>query len=332
MRFHNIHSIMAGKMMVHLGYAISSEEHRPNDIIKHAQRAEAAGFGFALISDHFHPWLDQQGQSPFVWSVIGGIAHATKHLRLGTGVTCPTVRIHPAILAQATATTAAMMPERFFFGVGTGENLNEHILGDHWHPFEKRAEMLEEAIQLIRELWRGENTTHYGKHYMVENARLYTLPDVPPPIMIAASGEKMARLAGRISDGLISTSPEPKVVEAFESDCEVSRPHYGKLTVCCHPDEAEARKIAHKWWANTGLHGELGQELATPAHFEQAVKNVTEDDVANELICGNDPEKHKQKIRDFIQAGFDHVYIHQVGPDQDTFFKFYEREVMPAFL
>jgi coenzyme F420-dependent glucose-6-phosphate dehydrogenase len=318
--------------MVQLGYAISSEEHHPNDIIQHAQRAEATGFTYALISDHFHPWVDQQGHSPFIWSVIGGIAHATQRLRLGTGVTCPTIRIHPAIMAQAAATTAALMPERFFFGVGTGENLNEHILGDHWPPFDKRADMLEEAIQLIRKLWEGESTTHYGKYYTVENARIYTLPDVLPPIMIAASGEKMAKRAGSLGDGLISTSPQPKVVEAFESESEVSRPHYGKLTVCCHPDEAEARKIVHKWWPNSGLQGELGQELPTPAHFEQAAKNVTEEDVAKEVVCGNDPEQHKQKIREYIEAGFDHVYIHQVGPDQDTFFKFYEREIMPAFM
>jgi coenzyme F420-dependent glucose-6-phosphate dehydrogenase len=318
--------------MVNLGYAISSEEHRPNDIIKHAQHAEALGFGYALISDHFHPWLDQQGQSPFVWSVIGGIAHATRTLRLGTGVTCPMIRIHPAILAQAAATCAAMMPDRFFFGVGTGENLNEHILGDHWAPFEKRAAMLEEALQVIRQLWEGETTTHYGEYYTVENARIYTLPDTPPPIMIAASGEKMAALAGRIGDGLISTAPEAKVVEAFEDSSTVSRPHYGKLTVCCHPDEDEARKIAHKWWANTGLPGELNQELPTPAHFEQAVKTVTEDSVAEKVVCGNDPEKHQQKIQEFVEAGFDHVYIHQVGPDQMAFFRFYEQEVLRVFV
>src|SRR5687767_4599123 len=171
-----------------LGYAISSEEHQPNKLVEMARRAEETGFTFALISDHFHPWVDAQGHSPFVWSVIGGIAQVTDTLRLGTGVTCPTVRIHPAILAQAAATCAAMMPGRFFFGVGTGENLNEHILGDHWPPVDTRRDMLDEAVEIIRLLWQGGTHSFEGAYYTVENARLYTLPDEPPPIMVAAAG------------------------------------------------------------------------------------------------------------------------------------------------
>src|ERR687883_157173 len=187
--------------MVELGYALSSEEHTPNDLVRYARRAEEVGFAFALISDHYHPWLDQQGQSPFVWSVVGAIAHATQRLRLGTGVTCPTMRIHPAIVAQAAATAAAMMPGRFFLGVGTGENLNEHILGDRWPEADVRREMLEEAVEVIRLLWQGGQRSHHGRHYTVENARVYTLPETPPPIIVAASGPKAAELAGRIGDG-----------------------------------------------------------------------------------------------------------------------------------
>src|ERR671923_2146837 len=170
------------------GLALSSEEHPPRDLVQLAQRAEETGLEFAMISDHFHPWTDAQGQSPFVWAVIGGIAQATERLRLGTGVTCPIVRLHPAIVAQAAATAAAMMPGRFFLGVGTGENLNEHILGDRWPPYDIRLERLEEAVQVIRLLWQGGVQTHRGRHYTVENARIYTLPDRPPPIMVAASG------------------------------------------------------------------------------------------------------------------------------------------------
>jgi G6PDH family F420-dependent oxidoreductase len=178
--------------MVEIGYKLSSEEHRPNDLVRYAAMAEDAGFTFALISDHYHPWIDTQGQSPFVWCVIGGVAQSTKRLRLGTGVTCPTVRMHPAIVAQATATAAAMLEGRFFFGVGAGENLNEHVVGQGWPETEVRQERLREAVEIIRMLWRGGYQSHHGRHYTVENARLYTLPETLPPLMIAAGGPKSA--------------------------------------------------------------------------------------------------------------------------------------------
>src|SRR5690349_22926050 len=174
--------------MLEIGYSLSSEEHRPNDLVRAARRAEEVGFTFALISDHFHPWIDKQGQSPFVWSVLGGIAQATERLRLGTGVTCPILRYHPAILAQAAATVAAMMPGRFFLGVGTGENLNEHVLGQHWPPYTVPLEMLEEAIGVLRLLWQGGVQSHRGRYYTVENARIYTLPEQPVPIYVAGTG------------------------------------------------------------------------------------------------------------------------------------------------
>ncbi|MBZ0293529.1 MAG: TIGR03557 family F420-dependent LLM class oxidoreductase [Anaerolineae bacterium] len=318
--------------MVQFGYALSSEEHRPNDLVDDARRAEARGFKFALISDHFHPWVDSQGEGPFVWSLIGAIAYSTERMQLGTGVTCPLIRIHPAILAQAAATAAAMMPGRFFFGLGTGENLNEHVLGDHWPPYERRSDMLREAVEVIRKLWEGESTTFYGKYYTVENARLYTLPEQPIPIMIAAAGENSASLAGEIGDGLITTSSDAEVVQNFDAKGASSRPHYGKLTVCCHEDAAEARKIVLDLWPTAGLKGELSQELPTPAHFEQAAKNVTEEDIAEAIVCGNDVEAHKQKVQAFLDAGIEHIYVHQIGPDQDAMFKFYEKHIFPAFL
>src|SRR5919202_36572 len=179
-------------MVLQLGYTLSCEEHGPNELVRNARAAEEAGFEFATISDHFHPWIDAQGESPFVWSVIGGVSQATERLRLGTGVTCPLIRIHPGIVAQAAATSAAMMQGRFFLGVGTGENLNEHILGDRWPAPDERLEMLEEAIVVMRLLWQGGFQRHRGKHYTVENARIYTLPEEPVPVMVAAAQTQAA--------------------------------------------------------------------------------------------------------------------------------------------
>ncbi len=317
--------------MVQLGYAISSEEIPPNTAVRNAQRAEAAGFRFAMVSDHFHPWISEQGHSPFVWTVLGGIATMTTTLHVGTGVTCPILRIHPAIIAHAAATVAAMMPRRFFLGVGTGENLNEHVLGQRWPAYAVRADMLEEALDVIRLLWQGGEQSHYGKYYTVENARLYTLPDEPPPIMIAASGEKSAALAGRMGDGFISTAPKAELVQAFEAEGAAGRPRYGQVTVCYAENDATARKIAHRYWPNGALRGELGQELPTPRHFEQAAKNVREEDVAESVVCSSDPQKHIEAIQEFVDAGFDHVYVHQVGPEQDDFLNFYQKYVLPAF-
>jgi coenzyme F420-dependent glucose-6-phosphate dehydrogenase len=315
--------------MPEFGYAMSSEEHRPNDLVRHARHAEDAGFTFALISDHFHPWVDSQGHSPFVWSVLGGIAQNTTKLRIGTGVTCPTIRIHPAIIAQAAATVAAMMPGRFFLGVGTGENLNEHILGDRWPTHDVRLAMMEEAIAVIRLLWEGGVKSHHGDYFTVENARLYTLPEEPTPIMVAASGPQAAEAAGRTGDGLISTAPDEKVVQAFKKGGGSGKPRYGQLTVCWARDEAEARRTALKIWPNAGLPGELSQELPMPAHFEQAAQLVTEEKIAEQVVCGPDPERHLKQIRAYLDAGFDHVYIHQVGPDQEGFLAFYAEQILP---
>ncbi|MEA2512239.1 MAG: hypothetical protein QOJ59_1726 [Thermomicrobiales bacterium] len=315
--------------MVQFGYALSAEEHAPNDLVRHARLAEEAGFTFALISDHFHPWVDAQGHCPFVWSVIGGIAQATERLRLGTGVTCPTIRIHPAIIAQAAATSAAMMPGRFFLGVGTGANRNEHVLGDRWPEYDVRAEMLEEAIEVIRLLWQGGNQSHRGRHYTVENARLYTLPEEPTPIMVAAAGAKAAELAGRIGDGLISVGPEAEVVQTFEGAGGAGKPRFAQATVCWAEDEATARRTAHELWAFSALPGELSQELPMPAHFEQATQIITEEMVAESIVCGPDPAKHVEQMQKYVDAGFDHIYIHQVGPDQEGFMRFYQQEVLP---
>lgn len=321
--------------MPRVGYAASSEEHTPNDLVDHLVQAEDVGFSFALISDHFHPWVSAQGHSPFVWAVLGGVARATRSIEIGTGVTCPIMRIHPAILAQAAATIAAMMENRFFFGIGTGENLNEHILGDRWVPYDIRAEMFEEAIQLIRELWKGEVTNHWGEYYTVEDARLYTIPNTLPPIMIAAAGPNSAELAGRLGDGLINTKPDAEVVEKFRAAGGGNKPRYAQITVCWAETRDAAIETAYKIWPNAGMKGDLSTELRTVRHFEQVVAMVTKEDVAEAIICGPDPEPYVEKLQKYLDAGYDHLYIHQVGPDQAGFFRFYERELrghLPASL
>ena len=315
--------------MVQLGYAISSEEFRPNVLVENAVKAEQTGFGFALISDHFHPWMDSQGQSPFVWSVIGGIAQRTSQLELGTGVTAPIIRIHPAIIAQAAATAADMMPGRFFLGVGTGENLNEHVTGEHWPPVSIRQEMLTEAVEIIRELWQGGYKTIDGDYYTVENARIYTLPETLPKINVAASGKESATLAGQIGDGLISTAPSAQAVKTFGGAGGQGKPTYGQMTVCWAKDEAEAKKTALELWGQSGLPGQLNQELALPQYFQDAAKLVTEDMIAKSIVCGPDAQQYHDKIKSYVDAGYSHVYIHQIGPDQDGFFEFAKRELLP---
>ncbi len=315
--------------MVEVGYALSSEEHAATDLVRYARRAEEMGFTFALISDHFHPWVDRQGHSPFVWSVLGGIAQVTERLVVGTGVTCPTIRIHPAIIAHAAATVATLMPGRFFLGLGTGEYLNEHILGDRWPPVPVRQEMLEEAVEVIRGLWQGGYYNHRGRYYLVENARLYDLPPQPVPIMIAASGPRSAALAGRIADGFISTMPSRELVQQFEAAGGRGKPIYGQIHVTWARTEEEARKVSMEYWPIAGLKGPLNSELALPRYFEQAAQMLREEDVARSMVLGPDPSRHVQAIKQFADAGFTHVYVHQTGPDQEGFFQFYQREVMP---
>jgi G6PDH family F420-dependent oxidoreductase len=316
--------------MVEVGYALSSEELGPAALVENAARAEQAGFRFALISDHFHPWIDEQGESPFVWSTIGAISQATESLAIGTGVTCPLIRIHPAVIAHAAATTAALMPGRFFLGVGTGENLNEHVLGDRWPNHDERAEMLEEAVALMRELWQGGLVTHRGDHYTVDRARLYTVPEEPPPVAVAAAGPEAAELAGRIGDALVSTAPDEELVQAFRDAGGDGKPCYGQLTVCYAEDRDEAVQTAFEQWPNAGLGGELGQELAMPSHYRAAAEVLTPEQVAEKVVCGPDPEEHREAIAEFERAGFSRVYVHQVGRDQEPFFQLYERELLPA--
>jgi coenzyme F420-dependent glucose-6-phosphate dehydrogenase len=316
--------------MIEIGYKLSSEEFGPADLVRFAKRAEDAGFGFALVSDHFHPWTDRQGESPFVWTVAGAVAQATTRLRLGTAVTCPTIRVHPAIVAQAAATTAALMKGRFFLGVGTGENLNEHVVGRGWPSAEVRLEMLEEAIGVIRALWTGDLTSHHGDHYTVENARIYSLPPELPRIHVAGSAPRMARLAGKIGDGFIGTGPERKVVEAYRS-AGGDGPRFGQVTLCWSRSVDEARRTAFEWWPTAAIRGNASQELALPKDFEDLAGMVDEDAVAKSVVCAADERPILEAIEKYVDAGYDHVYLHQVGPDQQGFLEFAERSILPAF-
>jgi G6PDH family F420-dependent oxidoreductase len=223
-----------------------------------------------------------------------------------------------------------MMPGRFFLGVGTGENLNEHVTGAAWPRAGVRVAMLEEAIELIRELWRGEETSFAGDFYTVDDARIYTLPEPLPEIVVAANKPEAAKLAGRLGDGLCSTAPLADVVDEFRRAGGEGKPCYGMVHSCYADDEAQARRTAHEWWPNAAITGDLGQELPRPRHFEQAAQMVSEADVAELVACGPDPGVHLDAIDEFADAGFDHVYVHQVGPDQEAFFSFFERELLPA--
>jgi coenzyme F420-dependent glucose-6-phosphate dehydrogenase len=315
--------------MTEYGYALSSEEHGPRELVENARRAEEAGFEFAMISDHFHPWTDAQGQSPFVWSVIGGIARETERIRLGTGVTCPTIRIHPAIIAHAAATSAAMMDGRFFLGLGTGENLNEHVVGEGWPAPDERLAMLDEAIEVMRLLWQGGEQTHRGDFYDVEQARLYTLPAEPVEIAVAAAKPRAAELAGRLADAFINTSPDSEIISTFENSGGKGKPKYGQITMCWAASEEEGAKAACEIWPNAALGGDLGYELPRPAHFEQATEDVTPEDIAEAIPCGPDPDRYLEDSREYEQAGYTHIYFHQIGHDQEGFFRFWREELEP---
>ncbi|SFR61941.1 TIGR03557 family F420-dependent LLM class oxidoreductase [Halogeometricum limi] len=314
--------------MTDFGYTLSSEEFGPNELVGFAREAESRGYDFLSASDHFHPWLASQGESPFVWSTLGAVAEATDDVDLGVGVTCPTVRIHPVNVSQAAATTKEMLGDReFYFGVGTGEALNEHVTGERWPEHEVRLAMLEEAVDVIRSLWTGRQVSHHGDHYTVENARLFTLPDELPPIVVSAFGERTARAAGEFGDGFWSVGPQDTVSE-FDGD----GPKLTQLSVCVAETEAEAVETAHENWRQSALPGELAQELPTPKHFDQASELVTKERIREgSILTSTDPQDHVDSIQQCLDAGYDHVYFHQIGDDQSAFFDFYEEEVFPSF-
>lgn len=315
--------------MTRIGYFLATEEHGPRELVDQARRAEEAGFQALWISDHFHPWLDVQGHSPFVWSVIGAISAVTD-LPITTAVTCPIMRLHPVITAQAAATAAVQTRGGFTLGVGTGEALNEHVLGDRWPSAAERRDMLEEAVQLMRELWTGRLVSHDGPHYRCDTARLYTLPEAAPSVFVSAFGEKSARLAGRIGDGLVTMGPDPDVIGVFRENGGAGKPIQGGLKVCWGPDRGQARQYASRQWPTEVLPGEAGQLLPLPRHFAQLAELVTPERVGEKMPCGPDPDEHLTALSEYVEAGVDEVYVNQIGHDQRGFFDFYATQVLPA--
>jgi G6PDH family F420-dependent oxidoreductase len=308
------------------GYFLSSEEYDPAELVRQARLAEQAGFEGLWISDHFHPWLDEQGQSSFVWSVIGAISQVTS-LPITTAVTCPIMRIHPALVAQAAATSALMTQGRFVLGLGTGEALNEHIVGQRWPSATERLEMLEEAVGLIRDLYTGKQVNHRGQYFTAENARLYSVPADPPPIYISGFGRRSVQLAARIADGYMSVMPDADMVRLYRDSGGGNRPVQGGLKVCWGPDADQSRKTMHRLWPNDEIPGEAAQLLPLPRDFEQLSELVTEDMIS--APCGPAPDMHLAALRQFTDAGFDEVYVQQVGGAPEAFFEYYSEQVLP---
>lgn len=311
-----------------IGYFLSCEEYSPAELLDQARLAEQAGFQALWVSDHFHPWNDAQGQSPFVWSMIGALSQVCD-LPVTTAVTCPIVRIDPVIIAQAAATSAVLLDGRFTLGVGSGEALNEHILGDRWPSADVRLEMLEEAIHVMRLLWEGEFVTYEGKHYTVDSARIYTLPETPPEIYLSAFGPKALDLACRVGDGFITTQPDAESLDTFRSRAGKDKGSQAGVKACYAGTREEAIRIAHRLWATSAVPGELSQVLPSPRHFEQASELVTPEMVAQSMACGPDPEEHVENLAPFAEAGFDDIYVANAGPHYAQMISMYGEQVLP---
>ena len=311
-----------------IGYFLSCEEYTPAELLEQARLAEEAGFECLWISDHFHPWNDEQGESAFVWSIIGAISRVTD-LPVTTGVTAPIIRYHPAIVAQAAATSGALLRGGFALGVGTGEALNEHVVGARWPTADVRLEMLEESIGIIRELLSGERVDHHGTHYDVEDARLYTLPERPVPIFVSGFGPKAIELAARIGDGFCTVQPNAEHVELYRK-AGGKGPIEGGTKFCWGPDRDAAVQTAHRLWKNQGLPGELSQILPSVRHFEQASSLVTPEMIGSSVPCGPDVEPYLDTLQSYADAGFTTIHIAQMGQDQEGFFRFWDTELRDA--
>ena len=311
-----------------IGYFLSTEEYGPTELLEQARAADEAGFERLWISDHFHPWNDEQGNSPFVWSMIGAISQVCS-LPITTAVTCPTVRIHPAIIAQAAATSARLTGGRFTLGVGSGEALNEHILGDPWPSADRRLEMLEEAVELIRRLWSGEVVSWEGRYYEVDHARIYDLPEQPPEIYVSGFGPKSIELAARIGDGYLNTAPDEGQVSEFKA-ASGGKPAQAGAKVAFAPTAEEGWEHAHRIWPNAGLPGEMAQILPTPEHFEQASSLVTLESTKKSVVAGNDPAPHLEQIAKYRDAGYDALHIANTGPHYREMIEFYGERVLPV--
>lgn len=310
-----------------VGYKLAAEAFGPAELVRQAVRAEQAGFDFVEMSDHFHPWLDNQGHSPFAWTVLGAIAVKTERIGLATGVTCPTIRYHPAIIAQAAATLALLSGGRFTLGVGSGERLNEHVVGRGFpDTVQVRHEMLREALEIIRLLWRGGYRSYEGRHLRLEDARVFDLPEEPPPIAVAASGQPSARIAAELGDGLFATEPKPEIVRHYR-DAGGTGPGYAEVPMAWATDEHTAAQavLETSRWALTGW--KVMSELPNPVNFDAASTMVREEDVLAQFACGPDPDRYVEVAQQYVDAGFDRLVTQNAGPDPDGFIDFYRREL-----
>ncbi|WP_327229588.1 LLM class F420-dependent oxidoreductase [Streptomyces murinus] len=317
--------------MVRIGYTMMTEQAGPRELVEHVVGAEEAGFDFSVISDHYFPWLRAQGHSSYAWSVLGAAAQATSRIPLMTYVTCPIQRYHPAVVAQKAATVQLLSEGRFRLGLGAGENLNEHVVGGGWPPVDVRHEMLEEAVEIIRALFGGEHVTHHGRHYQVESAKLWDVPEQLPPIGIAVSGEQSCRLAGERGDLLIATEPKPELLAAFDRHGGRGKPRVGQLPVSYDPDRDTAVKRAHAQFRWFGLGWKVNAELPHPDSFESATRFVTPDDVAASIPCGDDPDAFVEAVRPYARAGFEELALVQIGGDtQPEFLRWSAKTLLPA--
>jgi len=315
-------------MGMKVGLALSDGEHGPDALIDEARRAEDDGFACALLADHLHAANERPGQSAFVWTLLGPIARETTRLVVGTGVTCPMIRLHPAIIAQAAATTAALMPGRFFLGIGTGETLNDLVPDDRWTPSPVRLAMIEEAVRVLRTLWRGGDQSHHGEGDALEPAALDAPPDAPPPIAITANGSETAELAGRLGTALVAVAPQRALVDAYVA-AGGEGPRYGQLTVCWAASEDEARAIVRAAHPIVAAPASVLGDLAQPTPFAPAGGGSTVPEAAEAIVCGPDPECHLRAVAAFADAGFDHVFVRQIGAEQAGFRRFYRDAILP---
>ena len=317
--------------MVRIGYTMMTEQAGPRELVGHVVRAEEAGFDFSVTSDHSFPWLASQGHAPYAWSVLGAAAQATSRIPLMTYVTCPTFRYHPAVVAQKAATVQLLSEGRFRLGLGSGENLNEHVVGGGWPSVDVRHEMLEEAVEIIRALFAGGHVNHRGTHFDVESARLWDVPDEPPPIGVAVSGKRSCALAGRLADLVIATEPKAELLDAFDRHGGQGKPRVGQLPVCYDPDRDAAVERAHSQFRWFGSGWKVNSELPHPDSFAAATQFVRPDDVAGSIPCGSDPADFVEAVRPYAEAGFTEVALVQIGgASQPPYLDWSEKTLLPA--
>jgi G6PDH family F420-dependent oxidoreductase len=307
------------------------EQAPPDQLVRDVRRAEEAGFDFSVISDHYQPWLEAQGHSGYAWAILGAAAQATERIPLMTYVTCPTIRYHPAIVAQKAATVQILSGGRFRLGLGAGENLNEHVVGQRWPAVGVRHELLSEAVDVIAELFDGGNVNYRGKYFDVESAQLWDLPGQRVPIGIAVSGPASCRLAGAKADLMVATEPKPELGEQFDAAGGAGKPRVGQIAVAYDPDREKAVQRAHEQFRWFGLGWKVNTDLPGPSSFEAATQSVRPEDVAAQLPCGPDVAEHVEKIKPFLDAGFTEIALVQIGgAQQEQFLSWAERELLPA--